>query len=440
MTFVISYPNQNGLYTIIDSLTEEIKDNIGVKQIRDTKKYPYRYEMFKNGTATHDGLREYLKKFNSCCKELRERKQAFVDYKKYYHNNIAVNQVFFENSRHFDFTALENISMVELKWINKCPNGGIMYAKQGEYKSFGYDFKSFYPRILGSRTDGFSFKFPTKQGKEHKFKKLSFNKSLKFGYYRVKITSDHPDSAKLFCFSKYNVYCNYSIEFVVNHLSAFGFRLELVVDGEPNAYIYDNDCLIESHKIFNSWYFKLSSMRKDFPKNMLLKDLMSSLSGHLMTYNTENLNMNDFQDEGKINIHNTCYYMTNGNIPEDKEYAIFEAVNLDDEEQSYYKILDLKNPMKYPVGRFKSFLMAFSRNITATACLIDVENVVRIHTDGITFNKEQDFSKYTDIPKDFIFPEDKTTGTINFKNVNSYFHICGCGYSAKFEEFKNHSC
>ena len=43
-----------------------------------------------------------------------------------------------------------------------------------------------------------------------------------------------------------------------------------------------------------------------------------------------------------------------------------------------------------------------------------IDNVIRIHTDGVTFDKP-----YT-VKSENLLPEKKTTGHIKFNNVNDY--------------------
>ena len=64
--------------------------------------------------------------------------------------------------------------------------------------------------------------------------------------------------------------------------------------------------------------------------------------------------------------------------------------------------------------RLKSWITAYGRNKTADVALLDIDNVIRVHTDGIVFKKKQDFDILN------LIPEDKTTGKIHWKNVNTY--------------------
>jgi hypothetical protein len=414
MSYIISYKNCDETYTIINSDDK----NVEIVPSISSEIYKKRFVMLKGFEPSSAGLTLYQEKFEEWCKEIRERKQFFIDYKYYFNDGFAVYGVFNQcakNTGHEDF---EKIDFTELKWINKCNNGGLVYCQPGTYECYGYDFKMFYPRLLGSKMDSFKMQFPTKRGKDVKLKKLNFSK-LKFGYYHCIISSEHKDASKLFSFSKHNVYTNYSIEFAHNQLEEYDFKIELVItEGLSNAYLYEDESLIYSHKIFNDWYYKLSCMRNDFPKNKLLKHLTSSLSGHLISYNVQSVNVNDITDEMEKTL---CFYTPE--MPSNAKKAIFkEVINDIHPEQSYYKIIDLENPMKYSLGRFKAFLMSVGRIYTANAAMIDLDNVVRIQTDGIVYKTKQNLNKqHFNIPKNFLYEDEKTTGNITFKNVNSYF-------------------
>ena len=70
----------------------------------------------------------------------------------------------------------------------------------------------------------------------------------------------------------------------------------------------------------------------------------------------------------------------------------------------------------------------------------DIEkHLIRIHTDGLVFNKLIDFEKLNldYYPK----PEDKTTGIINYHNALYGFHCCKtCNKEFRFKDFKCHKC
>jgi len=62
----------------------------------------------------------------------------------------------------------------------------------------------------------------------------------------------------------------------------------------------------------------------------------------------------------------------------------------------------------------KPFITAHGRNMTARIVSEHIEDVLRVHTDGICFNKP-----LTQSIDNFV-SEDKTTGLIEFTNINKY--------------------
>jgi len=287
---------------------------------------------------------------------------------------------------HFD-----EIDRTESKWIEATHNGGLTYCDAGTYQCYGYDFSSFYPCMMGE----FKFKMPFMKGKEIFITELNDNIAL--GFYRVKITSDHKHATKLFAFSKNHVYNNISINHALE-LSEYNFKVELIIDDKPNAYIYDKE--IRSSKVFSIWIDKLMKIKKKHPKNKLIKHLMSSLWGSLSHSNNIMKTYDEIQEEG-LNI---C-------MTDKADYKIADYIWTNSKE--YYKLQDMNKPYKSNF-RLKSFLTAFGRVKIAEVALENLDAVKRIHTDGIAFNQKMKFNIAG------LIPEDKTTGMIKFDHVNKY--------------------
>jgi len=241
----------------------------------------------------------------------------------------------------------------------------------------------------------FKFKMPFNKGKEIFLTELNDNISL--GFYRVKITSDHKHATKLFAFSKNHVYNNISINHALE-LSEYNFKVELIIDDKPNAYIYDKE--IRSSKVFSIWIDKLMKIKKKHPKNKLIKHLMSSLWGSLSHSNNIMKTYDEIQEEG-LNI---C-------MTDKADYKIADYIWTNSKE--YYKLQYMNKPYKSNF-RLKSFLTAFGRVKIAEVALENLDAVIRIHTDGIAFNKKMKFNIAG------LIPEDKTTGMIKFDHVNKY--------------------
>ena len=127
--------------------------------------------------------------------------------------------------------------------------------------------------------------------------------------------------------------------------------------------------------------------------------ISSSLWGHLSQKNTLSI------PEDKID-HYDCSF------DNDADYKIIDVITTEDGSE-YYKLLDTKKPYKTNL-RLKPFITSYGRNKTARIALRMIDNVIRIHTDGICFNQEYKTKS------ECLLPEDKTTGHIRFNNINNY--------------------
>ena len=166
---------------------------------------------------------------------------------------------------------------------------------------------------------------------------------------------------------------------------------------------YKGEDLIESNKIFNLWFETIKKLKDELPKNTLVKLLASSLWGYLSKSNIEIKTDDQF---------------FNSDFDEN-DYIIIDQVFKNN--YSYFKLIN-KNKKFYSTNfRLKPFITSFARCKTARTINDNnlIDNVIRIHTDGIVLDKEFDFSKYNIE----IIPEDKTTGKCEFININNYVRI-----------------
>ena len=353
----------------------------------------HNFHVFKGYDATDDGLVKYKQDLIKWSDELKSNEVLNIDYLKYYCHYSAVEMTFKrlckDKYEHFD-----DIDRIESKWIEGTHNGGLTYCNAGTHQSYGYDFSSFYPVIMGE----YHFVMPNKKGKEIFLTEMPDRFDL--GFYRVKVSSSHKDATKLFAFSKQDVYTNISLNHALE-LTEYNFKIELIVDDKPNAYKYDKG--IHSSTIFGVWLDKLMKVKKLLPKNKLVKHLLSSLWGSLSHSNNIMKTYEEVQEEGlKI-----C-------ITEDADYKITDYIWTNEKE--YYKLQCMNNPYRYNF-RLKSFLTAFGRVKIAEVALENINDVIRIHTDGIAFKKQMKFNITG------LIAEDKTTGLINYKNVNNYSNL-----------------
>ena len=250
-SFIIYFKKLNGAYHILDMKTKQVSV---VNRLPSRKLKDRQFTLLKGYDANDDGLKKYANDIINFCEELSDennKKKGIIpiDYLAYYSDNLAVERTFKRFcKRKYESLKLDTITYLEDKWSNKCYNAGLFYCdKEGDYDSYGYDFKSFYPSLLASST----LLIPTKIGQEVILKELP--EKLQVGYYNVNILSTHSDVKKVFSFSKDNVYTHISLAFAIKHKAKFDFKIDLLhgkSEQEFNAYVYKDEDCVSARSIF----------------------------------------------------------------------------------------------------------------------------------------------------------------------------------------------
>lgn len=409
--YLINYRLKDGRFRVYNEETKEIATMV---------KLPDSVSKFKmlnvdDKRATDNDLIEYAKSFMQWCIELRFVKGGLsFRYSDVHSDYTAVTRYF--NAR-CDYKNHQNISPIEYKYSEMCMNAGLQYLKKNDYlkTGFGYDFKSQYGLAMNSME-----KIPTKQGKEYKLDKIPTE--LKAGFYRVVITCENESFRKVFAFSSDHCYVRETLKFAIDHKKQFNVKLKLMNDLEYNAYLYEDSDLVTLNSLTDRWFRETQQLKKLYPKNRLVKHLISSAWGHLNAHNKKNLSASEMETMD-VGLDMSCEYMM-------LEYHKFDMKT---GKKEYWEVLDTQNPYKYNI-RLKPWIAAIARNMTADIVLQDIDNVVRVHTDGIVFKKEMKFDNVN------LIPEDKTTGKIHWVNNGCYFNKT-TGYKTKGYDtwLSNHS-
>jgi hypothetical protein len=385
----------------------------------ETKKYVTMatYELYKQKTyfymtqgfePTDTGLLNYSKQLLIWGDELKNNNKFKIDYIKFgSHRNAVVRM--FEKLCHDKIDMFEEIDDIEYRWLESSNNSGLRYCKPGIYEDcHGYDFKAFYPTILASK----GLMVPTKKGVEKTITELDISK-LQVGFYKVRIMSNDVNFKKIFLFSKDNVYTHISLLFASQcQREKMDVKIELIM--EPNnCYIYGkhfSDGLLEGKAIFNTWFECLVKLKNEFPKNALVKILLSSVWGQFCQHN-KLYKTDDEIDEENINL----------SLNYDKKYDYYLKDILYKKNGEQINVLvNCKKPYRYNIGRIKPFLLARGRYLTGKIAMLYIDDLVRIHTDGIIFDKEHDDVMTTYKSFGTLCMEDKTTGKMEFKGLNCY--------------------
>jgi hypothetical protein len=215
------------------------------------------------------------------------------------------------------------------------------------------------------------------------------------------------------------MYTNYSLGFALKHKKKFDITIELIQDEKPNAYLYDD--VIAGSELFGKWYETLIQIKQKYPKNKLIKHIMSAMWGMLCSHNYI------YKNEEQIEKENLQIGIT-----ESADYEIIDYI--DNGTKPYYKLVNKKHPYKYNI-RVKPFLSSYARIQVAEVAMKNVDSVIRIQTDSIVYDKPIEHN----LPN--LIAEGKTSGTIYWKNCNHARHICStCGGKYEYKDRDNHVC
>lgn len=386
-------------------------------------------QQLQNGLTMNDILKDYANNIMVWRNEILSSKKLkkpfdymheFIkdDGKKFSNTNESNIMRFFNSysSRIYTNDTFDPIEWKEYKWYELENLASLQRCISGEYNCLGFDFKMAYPYYLSSQCVVNDirkiFSFPTKVGKQYKLKKLKDD--LKYGLYKVKIHTDNKDFQFVFNFNKENVYTHNEIIFCRKYQEQYNITIDLIIDDDYNALLYEKNDLIDGEKIFKMWLDRILELKKEFPTNGLVKLLSSSIWGYLSKTNKRFYNDIELDAKPEIQFHS-----------EDRNGI--DYIWLDERENHDgsmdYLLINKKQPYCKNY-RLKPFILAFSRIIMAQICLdIGVDKIVRINTDNITFNKDllsdEDIIKIKNISPTFV-EEEKTTGRFYIKNVNNF--------------------
>jgi hypothetical protein len=286
------------------------------------------------------------------------------------------------------YATFDDISLNEEIFFERCNNGGLLYNKDGSYDNITtYDKRMFYPSILGSQY----FKFPICEGKICDFNKIPIQ-SFRYGIYPVKVISNDPMFNKVFSFSKDNHYTHISLNFVRYYNKTYAKpnnQIQLEVAGDKQLVWYKNDWLIDSSKIFANWYHQIKGYKNAAPRNKLIKRMTSAAWGSLIK-KTVIIKTEDEIIESDMDIGDSM------DVKDNRYYIKRDMGNK-------FELIDLTKPIYNYKFRIKPFLTSFARDVMAKQALTNIDNVIRIQIDSITYDTDITIEAY-----EFIKEKDKS--------------------------------
>lgn len=415
------------------------------------------FKMIKPFEPTKQGLYAYAESMEQWIKEIRTKKIK-VGKKEmrfdplFYKSLNDMSKGLFKRISKNKYEHHEPISKIEQLYIDDCPNGGLVYldesAKDKYIQSYSYDYSFDYPKCMSAD----KLKIPSKQGKEHKLTKIPPVNQIKTGYYRVKITCENKNFRKLFTFSKKHTYTDRSLMQALKHQEEFNVKIELNQDLKYNCYLYDDDCLESGSLLFGQWFRYISDLKEQFPKNGLIKFLGSSLWGQISAKQIRTITEDDISSNrgSAFDLRNAGAFSNANDIenkdmdigvdPENRYYIVSSYFYRDTQK---YKVIDTYKSPEFNI-RLKPFLTAYVRNKTARVVtghihfgkkaesnvMHDLNDVIRVHTDSVTFRKEMTDLKNID---DLKF-ENKSSGLIKWVRADLYKNKTTKEFHGKFND------
>lgn len=302
--------------------------------IKSTKTALEDYERFTS--ETNDIVARYFNKYNHSRKATTIMKKIVYD--------------------HLGMVKLDKIQLDEYNMIQKTTIGPLLYGDKKTVKNHHmYDINSSYPYILQAE----GFMFPTKIGRHCKLNKVSG-----YGFFHVKLLNQSAINYKLFKTNDDEWYTHIDIKIL--DMNNYSYEL---YDGEFNAYIYDDECLLSSKLIFGKIINDLYELKNK--GNKYAKRCLNSLWGISCWQKTQTVNL----------------------TPENLE-IYDEVIKLIHPIKKTIDIVNKEQPFTSSYARIKPFLLAQARfNISCVIKkVLDYDggkyDVCRVHTDSIMTNME----------------------------------------------------
>jgi hypothetical protein len=366
----------NGKYKVYDGKTHTIQNKQPKNGLNlDKIGYDENKTLTENLETEH---KIYCKWFMEISESIPQLKLKLKDFKSDSNLTYLLFKIY-RGDRQIEF---DPVNCEEVEFINNCYRGGLIYHDIGEYENVkAYDFTKFYPNILGANNT--QFKIPVTKGQFKIIDELPEKlNTLQYGIYRVKITSNYDKIRALFAFTKDGYYTHIDLKFA-DVLKYHGLinKIELVKDGEYNAMVYNE--LVDSKIIFSKYVQILLKVNKKYPKNGLIKNLLSRLWGRLQTKN-------------KVSLMTEEQYLSKTQEEKNKLWLVKDEFKFNSETYETTTILHFLKSARgiYTYNyRLTPFLQAQGR-LKMASKIIDLRyDIVRVYNDGVIFKNNDKTNK-----------------------------------------------
>ena len=255
------------------------------------------------------------------------------------------------------------ITALECTFIKKASIGALIYSNNDyEGPAYEYDFNSMYPSIM--RDD--KFKIPIKEGVIKTLSKEEFEnmKSTFFcyGIYRCKITSIKPNTTdrQLIRFNHENYYTTQDLRLA----KTIGLQID-IIEEDNNMLYYSKDALISGKKLFSYYVDTLYELKK---KDKRFKLILNCLWGLLCKDKKTTLRI-DLNADTDIDLNTDEVVILSQIIQNNKLIIEYEYIT--------------KSSYVCDFARMKPFILSSARLKLSSIINPYVDNIQKIHTDGI---------------------------------------------------------
>lgn len=357
---------------------KNIKDNTEIQVFRNNKLTKITKEDYKEIRSKprsskyilipcddNKTLEETYEDFIENADLLKKETKGIVNLYKTGMNRKTALDLFYKMNRCINPDPIEQDEAI---WIQNASYSAMCWADKYEGKAYKYDVCSMYPSIMLDH----QMLFPIKRGTFIKMKQNEFD-SLKFfmyGIYRSRINKSEDElKNKLFRFNKKNYYTHIDL----TRAKDIGLEIELIRDKQPNILHYPRDILIQGDKLFGSYVNLLFKLKEK--KIPIAKKLLNILWGALSQKNVIDVIVDEKSNEVK-------------EIREDRTVIGFIPLN-----DTKTRVQIVKNDYYYETdyARIAPFLLAKGRFLITKIMKPHIENIKRVHTDGIISDTKLDF-------------------------------------------------
>jgi len=361
-----------GFYEQVDSqyhiITEDFETNTDIKGGREQLEKTYKNYMLLDKTRFTQNennpkkLAQMFEDYQTQGLALISETNGAIDIFKFPFPSQLAQRILHYRSRTLQDT-FEPLTQTETYWIDNAFMGGIIYAEEGHYTNTTcFDQNSQYANYLSNN----GFMLPTKQGEFKTVTNDDIAEFASFGIYRCKVTCTDENKAKLFRFNHKHYYTQSDIKNAYN----LGFNVDMIQDGQANALLYARDNLVTGPQYFKPTIDYLYSLKTKYP---IIKTIISAIWGALMTRDTKDIWIKEEDNEIEL----------------DDEREIFTIQRF----EGIHKIITVpkRKMFKYNTARLGPFLTSYVRCKMAETIVdnFKLENVVRIHTDGVIVKNGQ---------------------------------------------------